>query len=192
MRERSRIAHVTGPRPQKRRSPGVCTQVPVEDRHPIGLGDQSALWHFLYIDITALAAERSVMAQAYSIGRVTSDLELKTSARKVPYLRFSIAEHIGYGDSAHTQYIQVWAWDGMTRQLMDAGVRKGSLIWVSGPLELEEYTKQDGVTRDKRLKLRLKEWGFAPAAQRQDRTPRPTKDIPVPEIINGDLESLPE
>ena len=80
----------------------------------------------------------------------------------------------------------------MTRQLMDAGVRKGSLIWVSGPLELEEYTKKDGVTRDKRLKLRLKEWGFAPAAQRQDRTPRPTKEVLAPKIINGDLEPLPE
>lgn len=132
------------------------------------------------------------MAQACIIGWVTSDLELKTSARKVPYLRFSIAERVGYGDSARTQYIQVWAWDGMTRQLMDAGVRKGSLIQVSGPLELEEYTKKDGVTRDKRLKLRLKDWGFAPAAQRQDRPPRPTKEVPAAEIINGDLDPLPE
>ena len=80
----------------------------------------------------------------------------------------------------------------MTRQLMDAGVRKGSLLWVSGFLELEEYTRKDGVTRDKRLKLKLKDWEFVSAAQRQDKTPRPTKDIPVPEIINGDLEPLPE
>ena len=53
------------------------------------------------------------MAQEYSIGRVTSDLELKRSVRKVPYLRFTIAERIGYRDSARTQYIQVWAWDSM-------------------------------------------------------------------------------
>lgn len=132
------------------------------------------------------------MAQASSIGRVTSDLELKTSVKKVPYLRFSVAERIGYGASAHTQYIQVWAWGSMTRQLMDAGVRKGSLLWVSGFLELEEYTRKDGVTRDKRLKLKLKDWEFVSAAQRQDKTPHPTKDIPAPEIINGDLEPLPE
>lgn len=75
---------------------------------------------------------------------------------------------------------------------MDAGVRKGSLLWVSGFLELEEYTRKDGVTRDKRLKLKLKDWEFVSAAQRQDKTPRPTKDIPAPEIINGDLEPLPE
>ena len=132
------------------------------------------------------------MAQVCSIGRVTSDLELKTSVRQVPYLRFSLAERIGYGESAHTQFIQVWAWGGMTRQLMDAGVKKGSLIWASGSLELEEYTKQDGVTHDKRLKLRLKDWGFAPAAQRQEWTPHPVKEVSAPEILNGDLEPLPE
>ncbi len=163
-----------------------------KDRHPIGLGDQSALWHFLYIDIMALAAERSVMAQAYSIGRVTSDLELKVSVKKVPYLRFTIAERVGYRDSAHMQYIQVWAWDDMAQKLVDTGVKKGSLLRVSGSLELEEYTRQDGVTRDKRLKLRLKDWAFASAAKRHEGTPRPKKEVPAPEIINGDLEPLPE
>ena len=57
---------------------------------------------------------------------------------------------------------------------------------------MREATKQDGVTRDKRLKLRLKDWGFASAAQRQDKTPRPTKEASDPAIINGDLETLPE
>lgn len=132
------------------------------------------------------------MAQAHAIGRVTSDLELKISAKKVPYVRFTIAERIGYRDFAHTQYIQVWAWDSMARKLADTGVKKGSLLQVSGSLELEEYTRQDGVTRDKRLKLRLKDWGFASTAQRQEGTPRPVKEAPAPEIINGDLEPLPE
>lgn len=49
----------------------------------------------------------------------------------------------------------------MARQLA-GGVGKGSVLWVSGSLELEEYAKKDGVTRDKRLKLKLKDWGFAP------------------------------
>lgn len=132
------------------------------------------------------------MAQASTIGRVTSDLELKFSAKKVPYLRFTIAERVGYRDSAHTQYIQVWAWDSMAKRLVDSGVKKGSLLRVSGSLELEEYTRQDGVTRDKRLKLRLKDWGLPPAAQRQEGAPRPVREVSAPEIINGDLEPLPE
>lgn len=132
------------------------------------------------------------MAQATSIGRVTSDLELKHSVKKVPYLRFTIAERVGYRDSAHTQYIQVWAWDNMALKLAESDVKKGSLLRVSGSMELEEYTKKDGVTRDKRLKLRLKDWDFASTAQRQEGTSRPMKEGPAPEIINGDLEPLPE
>ena len=101
------------------------------------------------------------MSQLYCIGRVVSELELKTSAKQVPYVCFSIAERVGYGKTAHTQYISVWAWGAMARQLA-GGVGKGSVLWVSGSLELEEYAKKDGVTRDKRLKLKLKDWGFAP------------------------------
>ena len=44
-------------------------------------------------------------------------------------------------------------------------MRKGSLIWVSGSLELEEYTKNDGETHDKRLKLKLDDWDYIPAFQ---------------------------
>ncbi len=132
------------------------------------------------------------MSQLYCTGRVVSDLELKTSQKNVPYLCFPLAERIGYGSSAHAQYISVWAWGVMARQLISNGVGKGSALWVSGSLELEEYTKKDGVTHDKRLKLKLKDWGFAPAAQRQERRPGQVKDLPPPETINGERETLPE
>lgn len=132
------------------------------------------------------------MSQLFSIGRVTAGLEPKTSAKQNSYLRFSLAERIGYGNTAHTQYIQVWAWGSMAKQLIDAGVRKGSLIWVSGSLELEEYARQDGVTRDKRLKLKLNEWGFVPAAQQPDWTPEHEKDVPAPDLVDGDRDGLPE
>ena len=35
------------------------------------------------------------MAQVYVIGRITADLELKTSEKKNSYVRFDIAENIG-------------------------------------------------------------------------------------------------
>jgi len=130
------------------------------------------------------------MSQLYSIGRVTAGLELKTSTKQNPYLRFSLAEPIGYGDTARTQYIQVWAWGRMATQLVNAGVGKGSLIWVSGSLELEEY--QSGTTRDKRLKLKLSDWGFVPAAQRQGQAPNQVKDDSCPCILDGERDILPE
>ena len=132
------------------------------------------------------------MSQLYCTGRVVSELELKTSQKSVPYLCFPIAERVGYGRTAHTQYISVWAWGAMARQLISDGVGKGSALWVSGSLELEEYVKKDGVTRDKRLKLKLKDWGFAPAGQRQEHRPGQAKDLPPPGIIDGERENLPE
>lgn len=129
------------------------------------------------------------MSQLYCTGRVVSDLELKTSQKSVPYVCFSIAERVGYGKTAHTQYISVWAWGAMARQLAD-GVGKGSALWVSGSLELEEYVKKDGVTRDKRLKLKLKDWGFAPG-QPPRSGPDQAKDISPPDIIDGEREDLP-
>lgn len=92
--------------------------------------------------------------------------------------------------AAPTQYISVWAWGTVARQLVSDGVGKGSVLWVSGSLELEEYTKKDGVTHDKRLKLKLKDWGFPPASQ-EPRHDQP-KNAPLPEIVDGEREALPE
>lgn len=105
------------------------------------------------------------MAKLMCFGRVTADLELRESVRKEPYVRFSLAENLGYGETARTQYYQVWAWGHLAKNLVKRKVRKGSLIWVSGSLELEEYTRNDGKTHDKRLKLKLGDWDYIPASQ---------------------------
>ena len=131
------------------------------------------------------------MSQLYCTGRVVSELELKTSVKGVPYLCFPITERIGYGSGVHTQYISVWAWNATAQQLISQGVGKGSALWVSGSLELEEYTKKDGVTHDKRLKLKLKDWGFTPGQQPQGR-PGQDQSIPPPGTIDGEREDLPE
>ena len=44
------------------------------------------------------------MAQIHVIGRITADLELKTSERNNPYVRFDIAENIGSRQNLHTQF----------------------------------------------------------------------------------------
>ncbi len=84
------------------------------------------------------------MAQVNVIGRITADLELKTSEKSNPYVRFDIAENIGSRQTLHTQYFQVCAWGEDANRLMKAHAKKGSLIWVTGSLELEPYTKRDG------------------------------------------------
>jgi single-stranded DNA-binding protein len=136
---------------------------------------------------------------SFTIGRVTADLELQTSANKNNYVRFNLAENIGYGESSHTQFLQVWAWGDDAKYLISGKVKKGSLIWVSGQLMLEEYKKQDG-TADKRLKVILDNWGYIPAGKpkggsgdeasaAETNTPF---DTPPDGEIDGDRETLPE
>ena len=136
------------------------------------------------------------MAQIHVIGRITADLELKTSERNNPYVRFDIAENIGSRQNLHTQYFQICAWGEDANRLMRARAKKGSLIWVTGSLELEPYTKRDGVTIDKRMKVLLDNWGFIPVGGAKD-----SKEVPAPdpemtshskaEVIDGDRDSLP-
>lgn len=73
------------------------------------------------------------MAQVNVIGRITADLELKTSEKSNPYVRFDIAENIGSRQTLHTQYFQVCAWGEDANRLMKAHAKKGSLKCLSRP-----------------------------------------------------------
>ncbi len=136
------------------------------------------------------------MAQIYVIGRITAEPELKTSQKNTPYMRFNLAENIGGKDRTRTQYYQVWAWNEDAERLANAGVKKGSLIFIVGNLELETYTKQDGVTIDKRLRVSLNDWGFIPIGNRANKNAQKSKHtesnnvLPAPSI-DGDKEILP-
>ena len=61
-------------------------------------------------------------------------------------------------------------------------------------MELEEFTKKDGATKDKRLKLRLDDWAPVPQKRKSGRPAQnETEVFPVTaEQIDGDREELPE
>ena len=134
------------------------------------------------------------MAQTLSIGRVAADIEPQTSVGMNTYVRFGLAEHIGYGDFLRTQYIQVWAWGNDAKRLIKGKVKKGSLIWVSGQLELEEFIKKDGITADKRLKVTLDNWGYISSGKPKENAAEdtlPCESYNPPPEIDGDREELP-
>ncbi|WP_313529261.1 single-stranded DNA-binding protein [Anaerotignum sp.] len=142
------------------------------------------------------------MSQSYTIGRVTADFELQRSVNDVPYVRFSLAEKLGHGEYARTQYLQVWAWREDAIRLINRKVKKGSLLWVSGSLELETYQKRDAQTKDKRLKVTLDNWGFVPGgkasasptdseAPNLSSSPDDAKQAMPDSEIDGDREPLP-
>ncbi len=143
------------------------------------------------------------MAQVTVFGRVTADFEMQTSQSKNPYVRFDLAETIGYGKNARPQFLQIWARGRNAENLIRGKVKKGSLIRVSGSLELEEFTKRDGVTKDKRLKIWLESWGFViperPGRNKSDddnqqnHEPKSSPDAPETlGVIDGEREPLPE
>ncbi|MDD4509345.1 MAG: single-stranded DNA-binding protein [Oscillospiraceae bacterium] len=137
------------------------------------------------------------MAQALVFGRVTADFEVKLGAKQNPYVRFDIAENIGRGQYARTQFWQVVAFGHDAESLGRAKVKKGSLVWIAGGAELESFVKRDGITKDKRLKLMLNEWGFVPNGRAKDVSdaPKPvSEDNAAPQqaaIIDGEREPLP-
>lgn len=138
------------------------------------------------------------MAQVYVIGRITADLEMKTSSNGNSYVRFDIAETIGNKDQTRSQFFQVCAWNDDANRLLKAHAKKGSLIWISGSLELEPFTKKDGKTKDKRMKILMDNWGFIsvgkpkghPCSEQQ--MPPENFGISKAYEIDGDREPLPK
>lgn len=81
------------------------------------------------------------MAQVNVIGRITADLELKTSEKSNPYVRFDIAENIGSRQTLHTQYFQVCAWGEDANRLMKAHAKKGSLSFLYDIAAFSDYAR---------------------------------------------------
>lgn len=141
------------------------------------------------------------MAQVFVFGRVTTDLTLKTSQSKHPYLCFDLAENIGYGQKQRTLFYQVWAWDTDALRLVQFGVKKRSFLWVTGSLDLVDGTANNGTVKTKHLKIALDNWGFVPGGQSKqsetaftgsaELTTNPVH-FPVSEELDGDHNSLPE
>lgn len=129
------------------------------------------------------------MALIHIIGRITTDLEMKYGESGAPYVRFGLAERIGYGDQARTQFYQVWAWKDTAEALIRSGLKKGSLVRLSGTLTLEEYTKSDGTTTDKRLKVSLNQGSFIPVSKCGNAA---TSSPSTVEAIDGEKDPLPE
>lgn len=136
------------------------------------------------------------MADLRTIGRVTHDLEPKRSHQGALYLRFTLAERIGRGETAREQYFEVWAWDDLAQSLLEQKIGRGARLWVRGFLELVDYVQRDGTTRDKRLKLRLRQWSVLPPGVRTARPGPAGQPLspPTPEplpVIDGERETLP-
>ena len=97
------------------------------------------------------------MAQINMIGYVAQDIVLKHSQERTAYVHFYVKEYIG---KSRYQAYQVWAWDNVASMLQRLRFKKGSLIWVSGSLELVDCTAKGGLGQTKMLKVYCNELGI--------------------------------
>lgn len=98
-----------------------------------------------------------------TIGRVTADLELKTSqnGKNTKYLQFGLAVNKGYGDNNHADFYSCILYGDAAQKMIDAKVKKGSMIQIVGDQDLVEFTKRDGST-GWAAKITLYTWSYAP------------------------------
>lgn len=110
-------------------------------------------------------------AQITMAGRVTQDVELRTNPRtSTPYLRASLAVNEGYGEHTHTSFYQCWFEGEEATRASKAGVRKGSLLFVSGAVSIVDTQRKDGtpVTIAKVSRCR---WDYIPTGKKAEPEP---------------------
>ena len=95
------------------------------------------------------------------IGRVTKDLEPKTSGSGVHYVNFDVAENIGFGEKAKTVFHRctIFGEDNVNR-IVNAGVKKGSLLQVVGEQTLDAYIREADGAAVPTSNIEVWKWGY--------------------------------
>ena len=95
------------------------------------------------------------------IGRVTKDLEPKTSGSGVHYVNFDVAENIGFGEKARTVFHRctIFGEEDVSR-IVKAGVKKGSLLKVVGEQMLDAYIKEAENTAVPTSNVEVWKWDY--------------------------------
>ena len=108
------------------------------------------------------------------MGRLTRDPELRYTGSNVPVASFSIAvdRDFGRGENGEkqTDFINVSAWR-QTGEFVSKYFTKGSMIVVSGRLQIRDYTDRDG-NRRTAAEVVADNVYFGESKRREDGAPR--------------------
>ena len=133
------------------------------------------------------------MAQINVIGYVTQDIVLKQSREGNAYVHFFIKEYLS---KSRYQTYQVWIWENMIPKLKRYKIKKGSLIWITGSLELVDCTAWGLQDKHQMLKINCNDLGairvnLAEATPAESMT-ADSASPGSPEELDGDRNQLPE
>ena len=93
------------------------------------------------------------------ICRPTRDPELKSSPSGVIFTTLDVAVTKGYGDKEHPNYFRAYCKNDMAQRVINAGVKKGSLIYITGDLDIRPFTRKDGSTGTAN-EITVFDWGY--------------------------------
>ena len=133
------------------------------------------------------------MAQINVIGYVAQDIVPKQSQKGTAYVHFFFKENTG--NSRNQSYL-VWCGENTLPKLQRLKIKKGSLIWVTGSLELvDKLTKEDQETT-KMLKIYCNDLGIIRInpLSNSSAEPRNAESTPksFPDELDGDRNQLPK
>ena len=77
-------------------------------------------------------------------GRLAQDAEVQSTATGLSILKFSVANNTGYGEKQKTNFINCALFGKRAEGQLKNYLKKGQEVAVSGELNLNKYTKNDG------------------------------------------------
>ena len=101
-------------------------------------------------------------------GRVTADLEPQNSQNGTPYVQFYVAVNKGYGEHQHPNFYQCVLFGKAVERAINAGVQKGSLLFITGDLDLVEYIRKSDGHKGTIPKITVYEWNYIPTGRKTD------------------------
>lgn len=124
--------------------------------------------------------------KAYGIGRLTREIELKSSTSGTSYLANSIACDRKYSKEKVTDFFNIKAF-GKVAEGMDKWLHKGSKIFIEGDIQVDEYTDKNGVKKST-TSIVVSSWEFAEGKGET----APEKKDDVADFLNvSDISELP-
>ena len=129
------------------------------------------------------------------IGRVTKDLEPRTSETGVTYVNFDVAENTGFGERTKTVFHRCTIFgEDLVNRIVKAKVKKGSLLQVVGEQSLDAYVRDSDGKAMPASNIDVWHWSYVSAGSgKQGNTGSALADDPYGGIPSEDCDDgLPE
>ena len=83
-------------------------------------------------------------------------------------IQFNVAVNKGYGEQEHANFYQCVLFGKATERISKAGVKKGSLLFITGDLDLVEFTRKSDNSKGTIAKITVHDWNYVPTGKRTD------------------------